>query len=140
MSFVSVVGALFPLIDKLIPDKGAAATAKYSLLELEQKGELAYLEADLASRKMQTDINQEEAKSELLFKSGWRPFIGWVCGVACAWNWIGLPMFKFVIICAAFPVDTSLLSPAELTEMWPVLLAMLGISGYRTIEKIKKSN
>jgi len=34
----------------------------------------------------QLDINKAEAASPSVFVSGWRPWIGWVCGTACAWN------------------------------------------------------
>jgi hypothetical protein len=32
----------------------------------------------------QLDINRTEAANPSVFVSGWRPFIGWVCGAACA--------------------------------------------------------
>jgi hypothetical protein len=65
--------------------------------------------------------------------SGWRPFIGWVCGSACAWNWIGLPIAKMALVLWGHPLD---LAAANLTEMMPVLLGMLGLGSLRTLEKI----
>ena len=82
----------------------------------------------------QIDINKEEAKSENVFVSGWRPFIGWVCGSACAWNWIGLPIAKAGLVLAGYKLDVS---PADLTEMLPVLMGMLGLGALRTAEKFK---
>ena len=81
----------------------------------------------------QLDINKVEAANPSVWVSGWRPFIGWVCGSACAWNWIGLPIAKMALILADHPLD---LAPANLTEMMPVLLGMLGLGGLRTLEKI----
>lgn len=81
----------------------------------------------------QIDINKEEAKSGSLFVSGARPFIMWVCGMGCAWNWIGLPVAMFG--CAMYGVDLHI-APADLGEMMPLLLGMLGLGGFRTIEKI----
>jgi hypothetical protein len=83
----------------------------------------------------QLEVNKTEAASSSVFVAGWRPFIGWVCGAACAWNWIGLPMAK-----ALLPLVTGLnitLEPADLTEMLPILMGMLGLAGYRTFEKTK---
>jgi hypothetical protein len=60
----------------------------------------------------QLDINREEAKNPSVFVSGWRPFIGWVCGAGCAWNWVGLPIVKAVSIYLGHPIT---LSPADLT-------------------------
>jgi hypothetical protein len=81
----------------------------------------------------QIDINKAEASNPSVFVSGWRPFIGWVCGAACAWNWIGLPVAKMALTIAGHPLD---LAPANLTEMLPVLMGMLGLGGLRTIEKM----
>lgn len=82
----------------------------------------------------QMDINKIEAASPSVFVSGWRPFIGWVCGTACAWNWIGLKVALFV---AAYFGHNLNLSPADISEMMPVLMGMLGLGGLRTVEKIK---
>jgi hypothetical protein len=81
----------------------------------------------------QIDTNKEEAKSPSVFVSGWRPFIGWVCGAACAWNWIGLKIALFI---AAYFGHVLNLAPADISEMMPVLLGMLGLGGLRTAEKI----
>ena len=81
----------------------------------------------------QTDINKVEAGSASLFVSGWRPAIGWVCGAACAWNWIGLPMVKVALGLLAIKLE---LAPANLTEMLPILMGMLGLGGLRTLEKV----
>ncbi len=44
------------------------------------------------------DTFKAEAGNPSVFVSGWRPFIGWVCGLGCAWNWIGLPMAKAAMV------------------------------------------
>ncbi len=84
----------------------------------------------------QLDINKEEAKSTSIFVSGWRPFIGWVCGAACAWNWLGLSIAKFIAL--AFFAHAIDIKPADISEMMPILLGMLGLGGLRTYEKINK--
>lgn len=115
------------VIDRLWPDPTQAAAAKLELFKMQQSGELAQMTA-------QTDINKVEAASASVFVSGWRPAIGWVCGAACAWNWIGLPVAKAALLLAGHPL---MLSPADLGEMMPVLMGMLGIGGLRTYEKVK---
>lgn len=81
----------------------------------------------------QLDTNKTEASNPSVFVSGWRPFIGWVCGSACAWNWIGLPIVKAVLMLTAYKIA---LQPADISEMMPILMGMLGLGGLRTIEKI----
>jgi len=115
----SVAGLVNTAINKIWPDKSE-----------EEKQQLA---AAVMVVQGQLDINKVEAANPSVFVSGWRPFIGWVCGTACAWNWIGLPIAKLAITGFGYPVD---LAPANLTEMMPVLLGMLGLGGLRTLEKI----
>lgn len=131
--------ALIPLLaslsDKVFPDPAAAAEAKLRVMEMAQRGELAQLDAEVRLAASQLDVNKAEAMAGDPFTTRWRPFVGWVCGFGCAWNWIGLPIAKFVMEAAGNPVQ---LGPADLSEMMPLLLGMLGLGGYRTIEKIKK--
>ena len=111
------------VIDRLWPDPAQAAAAKLELFKLQQSGELAQLA-----------VNTEEAKHPSVFVSGWRPAIGWICGLACAWNWIGLPVVKVALL--IWSNRTIPLAPADLTDMLPILVGMLGLSGYRTIERL----
>ena len=97
--------------------------------------EKAELQAAMLVVQGQLQVNQVEAASSSLWVSGWRPFIGWICGSACAWNWIGLPMTKAGLLLAGMAPLT--LAPADLTEMLPVLMGMLGLGALRTTEKIK---
>lgn len=114
------------VISRIFPDPVQAATAKLELVKLQQSGELAQMTGQL-------DINKVEAGNASIFVSGWRPFIGWVCGTACAWNWIGLKIAVFIASLAGHSIT---LQPADLSEMMPVLMGMLGIGALRTIEKI----
>ena len=121
---------LSPLFDKLvgmIPDPQAAAKAKAEALA--QVMDFA-AKADAA----QLEVNKAEAASGHLFIAGWRPFVGWVCGLGCAWNWIGLPLGLFVLAAVGKPVE---LRPLDLSEMMPLLLGMLGMGGLRTFEKVQ---
>lgn len=131
ISFKDPVSVLLEIggkvIEKIWPDPAQAANAKFELFKLQQSGELAQMAG-------QMQINQEEAKSSNIFVSGWRPFIGWVCGVACAWNWLGLSVAKTV---AELCGSRITLAPADITEMLPVLMGMLGLGAYRTFEKLK---
>ena len=115
------------VIDKIFPDPAAAANAKLELLKLQQNGDLAVMAG-------QMKINEIEAGSASLFVSGWRPGVGWVCVAACAWNWIGLPMVKVGLGLLAIKLE---LAPANLTEMLPILMGLLGLGGLRTLEKVQ---
>tara|TARA_B100000212_G_scaffold256525_1_gene196824 strand:- start:981 stop:1361 length:381 start_codon:yes stop_codon:yes gene_type:complete len=80
---------------------------------------------------IQTKINEIEAGHRTVFVAGWRPFIGWVCGVALAYNFIIRDLF----IWALDPQDVP---PAlQMEHLMTVLLGMLGLGGLRTFEKVK---
>lgn len=121
------------IIDKIWPDPVERDKAKLELFKLQQNGELAQLAAETELARGQINVNAEEAKSSSVFVSGWRPAIGWICGLACAWNWVGLKIALFVAAYFGHPV---ILAPADIGEMMPVLMGMLGLGGLRTMEKI----
>jgi len=88
--------------------------------------------------KAQLSVNAIEAAHRSLFVAGWRPFTGWTCGLALAYQYIANPIAAWVItITMEVPVYPP---PIDLSVMMPVLLGMLGLGGLRTIEKNKGSS
>lgn len=83
----------------------------------------------------QVEINKIEAASGSLFVSGGRPFVVWVCAFALAYAAVIEPIARFVATVGfaysgPFPViDTDL--------TMQVLLGLLGLGAYRSVEKIK---
>jgi len=122
----AAIGVVGQVIDRVWPDPTQANAAKLQLMQLQMSGELTQLTG-------QMDINKAEAANPSVFVSGWRPFVGWVCGAACAWNWLGLPIAKFAMTVAGHPVN---ISPADISEMMPILMGLLGLGGLRTFEKL----
>jgi hypothetical protein len=121
-------------IDPVTAVSDLAKTVITTIWPDKTEAEKAQLAAALAIVQGQIDINKVEAASESVFTSGWRPFIGWVCGVGCAWNWIGLPVSVFIATALGHPLNVF---PADMGEMMPLLLGMLGLGGLRTFEKYK---
>ena len=80
---------------------------------------------------IQTKINEIEAGHRTVFVAGWRPFIGWVCGFALAYNFVVRDLFIWALKPESIP-------PAlQMEHLMTVLLGMLGLGGLRTYEKIK---
>ena len=105
-------------------------------MELEQrKLDLEEKKLDQAINLAQIDVNKEEAKSASTLVSGWRPFIGWGCGLAFIYVSILEPIARFVAKVVfeyngSFPeIDTSI--------TMQVLFGLLGLAGMRTYEKTK---
>ena len=128
------------LIGRFCPDPEKQAEAQRALLQMQQNGELALLASETDLAKLQLQVNVEEAKHANIFVSGWRPCCGWVCAAAFAYSYVLLPTLQFFVFTfgTTTMVEQLALAPAlELSEMMPVLLGMLGLSGLRTTERIK---
>ena len=80
--------------------------------------------------KVQSEINKMEAQHRSIFVAGWRPFIGWICGLALAYNFIIRDLIAWV--------SPDIMPPAiQMDQLITILLGMLGLGGLRTFEKIK---
>lgn len=109
------------IINRLWPDKSEA--------------ERAQLAAAVSIVQGQLDINKEEAKSASIFVAGWRPFIGWVCGFALAYTYIGYPM----LIWALSIWKPGIAPPKLVTDnmLYELMFGMLGMAGLRSFDKSK---
>lgn len=137
MSFDPISAALElggKVIERLWPDPATKAQAQLELLKMQQTGELAKLTAETELAKGQLAINAEEAKSDSLFVSGWRPFVGWVCGSAFAYHFIAQPLIIFGLAIEGRVVQTP---SFDMDALFTVLLGLLGLGGFRTFEKVK---
>ena len=73
--------------------------------------------------------NEAEAMHRSVFVAGWRPFIGWVCGLAFAFHYIALPLILTYSDVMPPEFDTN--------SLFTVLMGMLGLGGLRSYEKMK---
>ena len=106
------------------PEKIAEINTK--LLELENLGMQA-----------QSKINEIEAANTNVFVSGWRPFIGWICGFGLGTKFIFIPIGVWV--CSLLDI-TPVVPVIETGELMTLILGMLGLGGLRTFEKFTSSN
>jgi hypothetical protein len=113
-----------------IIDKVAGHVDKFTL----DKEEKAQLIQEI--NKAQIEVNKVEAGSSSLFVSGWRPFVGWTCGVALCYHFVLQPFLMFVLSSTGNPME---LPTFDMTTLTTVLMGMLGLGGLRTYEKVKKS-
>ncbi|HZR02821.1 MAG TPA: holin family protein [Burkholderiales bacterium] len=122
------------LLDRLFPDPEKKAAAQLELLKLQQSGELAKMASETDLAKAQLAINQAEAQNPSLFVSGWRPAIGWVCGLALTYQFVLRPVVASVAAAAGHPVPNL---PGLDDTLWQLLFGMLGLGTLRTAEKIR---
>ena len=115
------------LIDRMWPDPAQAATAKLELIKLQQSGDLAQMTGQL-------EINKVEAANANIFVSGWRPAIGWVCALALLYQYLVRPLAVAIFAAVGHPLPTM---PGLDENLWQLMMAMLGMGGLRTFEKVQ---
>ncbi len=130
---LDVLGFGSKLLDKLIPDPQAKAQAQLELAKLQQSGELAQLQAETSLAQGQLDVNKIEASNQNLFVSGWRPFIGWCCGLGFLYQVIIAPIGTTFIVNA---LSWSAMPIIDSESLNTVLFGLLGLGAYRTVEKV----
>lgn len=118
------VEAVGNVLDKLF-------TSKDEKLSHEEMRMRLMMQPDIA----QVELNKVEAQHRSWFVAGWRPFIGWVCGLSLLYNFI----IRDITAWAMCMYNNTLTPPPELAmeHLLTVLLGMLGLGGMRTYEKLK---
>jgi hypothetical protein len=119
------------VVDKLVPDKNAAAKAKQDLAAQLQT-------AVLTAEQSQLDIDKTEAASPSVFVSGWRPGVAWVCVFGFAYQFLLQPFIGYGL--SIYSTYNHLVIPPpptlDSTQMMTLLFALLGLAGTRTLEKV----
>lgn len=123
----AMVESVATIINKVVPDADAGRKAAHEIV-IEQ---LRQVDSQLSA---QAEINKIEAASASVFVAGWRPFIGWVCGIALAWAFIISPTVQWA---AALAGHVTPLPELDTATIFQLVLAMLGLSGWRSLDKIK---
>jgi hypothetical protein len=124
----ALIGPVTSLLDKFIPDADERARLAHEIATMSEKHAMEVARG-------QIEVNKTEAAHKSMFVAGWRPFVGWTCGVALAWHFVGQPLAVFVITYSG--VEAPPLPVFEMESLLTVLLGMLGLGGLRTFEKTK---
>jgi roadblock/LC7 domain-containing protein len=128
---LALVPALLPalgtLIDRLIPDKAEAEKARNQL-------EAQLVTAANAAAMAQVEVNKVEAAHSNVFVAGWRPSIGWVCAAGLAWAFVVAPVASWAMLVLGIKAE---LPAIQFDHLFELVLAMLGIGGLRTFEKLR---
>lgn len=126
--FDSLVDSATRILDKFVPDADTKAKLAH---------DIATLADNHAHERLmgQIGVNKAEAASGSVFKGGWRPFIGWTCGAAFAYHFVLQPLLVFVLLASG--VELPPLPELSMAEMLPVLGGLLGLGGFRMVERVK---
>jgi hypothetical protein len=126
--------ALLPIINKavdLVPDKNKVAQHK---ADLEKELMKALVDVD----KEQAKINREDAKATgalSWIQRLWRPTLAWVCVLAFMFQFLVIPITNWVCALRGTTIDLPTLDSSTLMT---VLFSLLGLTGARSFDKLKK--
>jgi hypothetical protein len=135
---LSGVGSAVQGVGKGITDFVAAIQGK---LTPEQQIDLTKFQAttQAALDAAQAAVDEKEAQSSSFFVAGWRPFIGWICGSAIAYNFLLIPFGNLILSIVkklwAPQLDFSM-PTIDMGALWTLVTAMLGLGTMRTVEKL----
>jgi len=124
----SLIGPVSGILDKVIEDKDQKAKLAHELATMADTHAQQALLAQL-------EINKAEAASGSVFKGGWRPFVGWVCGIALLYHFILSPLIIFSVTLTGIEIPP--IPEFDMGSLMTVLMGMLGLGGLRTYEKQK---
>jgi len=127
-AFLPFVGPIIEKLVGLIPDPEARAKAQAEAMD-------RLLSVASQADQAQLEVNKAEAQSNSVFVAGWRPAIGWVCAAALAYQYIGRPVATGVFDLLGIHHAPVLIGLDD--NLWQLMLAMLGMGGLRTFEKIR---
>ncbi len=122
------------VIERIWPDANKRAEELRKLEELKQRGDLEQLKAHVQLLTGQMEVNKIEAQHKSIFVAAWRPFVGWVGGVAFAYAAIIEPLLRFAASVSGYDGTFPVL---DTTITMQVLLGMLGLGIMRSHDKVK---
>ena len=120
------------LLKAILPDLGGAIKAvidnKFPDLEETERQRMS---DEVRLQLAQLEVNKAEAGHPSIFVAGWRPALGWSCGIVFLLT-AGAGLYTMFI-----DVSPERLAALEhLSDLFtPILLGMLGMGGLRSIEK-----
>ena len=100
--------------------------------KLDKKILMQRIQQKLAEK--QLDINAKEASHRSIFVAGWRPFIGWIGGLALMFSFILSPCIEWY---AKFSGIDIVPPSIETGPLLAIVTSMLGVAGMRSFEKAR---
>lgn len=120
------------VLDRVIPDPAQRDAAKLELMKQAAAGELQEWQLELQGMQQQVDLLKIDATSTDKFQARWRPAIGYICGASLA---MSFPVWQLASIMQALCQGHPIPRP-DMSDLMPVLIALLGLGTMRSVEKV----
>lgn len=135
----AIIGAASELFNRLVPDKNLQDKFRMEMTSKE-------FDAVIESNKRQASINEKEAEHANLFVAGWRPYIGWLCGIALTVGFVSKVIIPTLIAFLVFYPEVNkenilefmrLIDSIDLEIYTSLLISLLGLTLARSWDKSK---
>lgn len=113
---------------KVPPEQALAAQTQLAQIQAELQGKI------IDQVTSQIDVDKTEASNVNMFVAGWRPGIGWICGVGLGIQFVVNPLATWIAALCKHPIVFPSL---DLGTLMTLLFGMLGLGGMRTYEKVQ---
>lgn len=122
-------------------DPQAAMKLEQARMAMTHELALKQIEAETKSRSEQAEINLQNAKDMRFWNSGWRPALGWVCASSLFVYYVpkalmGTIMWVVAIVAADYQL-VAYPDTLDTGEILGLVATLLGVSGLKSVEKIK---
>lgn len=134
MSLLALLPVLSQVLDRVLPDPAQADSVKLEMLKMAQEGDIKALEASVRLAEGQIEVNKLEATTDL-FRGGWRPFCGWICGIGLFYQFLLQPILPWLVALGGTTVPP--LPPIDSEALYGLLMGLLGLGGLRTLERVR---
>lgn len=126
-----LISPVTELIGKAVVDKDEARRLQFEVEKLADQADARIHEQLMG----QIEINKTEAQHHSVFVAGWRPFIGWTSGVGLAYSFVAAPFIEFIARANGYTQEMPM---PDASTLLTLVLAMLGVGGMRSFEKLKQ--
>ena len=129
----AIAGLAKSIITRIWPDPAQQAEQLHLLAELEQRGDLAKLQAHTDLLLAQLEINKAEAQHPSVWVAGARPACIWVGAASMGWAGLAHPLLLWIWSFAGIAGEPPPMIDGS--AMGVILSGLLGIAGMRSYDK-----
>lgn len=138
------IGSIVETVGKIADDLITSDQERAQMALEERKLDIEEQRIGQATALAQMEVNKVEAASSHWFTAGWRPGTGWVCLAGLAYTFLAYPLlgwgWRLLQAVGWIPAEFGAPPPLDVEYLMVLLTGLLGLGGYRTVEKVKRAN
>lgn len=125
---IHLIDLVWKGVERFFPDKSKADEARAQIAATAMSHEFQLTLAQL-------EVNKAEAQSSDPYTSRWRPTVGYVIAAALAFQYVLNPLLMWGAAITGSQISVPQIGLDD--HLWELMAGMLGLAGWRTLDKIK---